>query len=68
MDVALVAFILACLRKDCVGIDAGLYPHQLASLAAMTKAENSNLGFGALRGGVLGDAPGLGKVQPLPEG
>ncbi len=41
---------------------AGLYPHQLASLKAMHKMENSNTAFGSLRGGVLGDAPGLGKT------
>lgn len=54
---------------------AGLYPHQLASLRAMHQMENNNnvgvgvgggvvgaVPFGALRGGVLGDAPGLGKT------
>ena len=45
---------------------AGLYPHQLASLRAMHKMEQSSsshhIPFGALRGGVLGDAPGLGKT------
>lgn len=51
---------------------AGLYPHQLASLRAMHQMENPNssnnnsilceVPFGALRGGVLGDAPGLGKT------
>ena len=41
---------------------AGLYPHQLASLKAMHQMENSNTAFGSLRGGVLGDAPGLGKT------
>jgi len=44
---------------------AGLYPHQLASLRAMHKMEKSShldVPFGALRGGVLGDAPGLGKT------
>ena len=40
---------------------AGLFPHQLASLQAMYRAENTNTEFGALRGGILGDAPGLGK-------
>lgn len=41
---------------------AGLFKHQLASLHAMHKAENSNTSWGSLRGGVLGDAPGLGKT------
>jgi hypothetical protein len=41
---------------------AGLYPHQLASLRAMYEMENRSNHFGALRGGVLGDAPGLGKT------
>ena len=44
---------------------AGLYPHQLASLRAMHQMEKSGqygVAFGALRGGVLGDAPGLGKT------
>ena len=40
----------------------GLFVHQLASLRAMHRAENENTSFGALRGGVLGDAPGLGKT------
>ena len=40
----------------------GLFAHQLASLGAMHRAENENTYFGALRGGVLGDAPGLGKT------
>ena len=39
----------------------GLFRHQLASLAAMRRAEESTKSYGALRGGVLGDAPGLGK-------
>ncbi|CAB9506280.1 SNF2 family N-terminal domain [Seminavis robusta] len=40
----------------------GLFPHQLASLQAMHKAENANKDYGALRGGILADAPGLGKT------
>eukprot|EP00957_Ditylum_brightwellii_P198616 15137842-Ditylum_brightwellii.AAC.1 len=40
----------------------GLFRHQLASLEAMHKAENRCTNFGALRGGILGDAPGLGKT------
>jgi hypothetical protein len=57
-------------------VKAGLFPHQLASLLAMHRAENKNntgdvddcrptsneFKFGALRGGILGDAPGLGKT------
>ncbi|KAJ8602387.1 hypothetical protein CTAYLR_004252 [Chrysophaeum taylorii] len=38
----------------------GLFRHQLASLAAMRRAEAGP--YGALRGGVLADAPGLGKT------
>lgn len=41
---------------------AGLFRHQLASLHAMHKAENTNKSWGSLRGGILGDAPGLGKT------
>ena len=41
---------------------AGLFTHQLASLRAMHRAENNKTAFGALRGGILGDAPGLGKT------
>lgn len=40
---------------------AGLFSHQLASLHAMVRAENRNKAFGALRGGILGDAPGVSK-------
>jgi hypothetical protein len=43
-------------------IGAGLFQHQLASLEVMHRAENSSRSFGALRGGILGDAPGLGKT------
>ena len=41
---------------------AGLFQHQLASLQAMHKAENADKSWGSLRGGILGDAPGLGKT------
>eukprot|EP00978_Attheya_sp_CCMP212_P003897 scaffold8315_cov50-Attheya_sp.AAC.1 len=56
---------------------AGLFQHQLASLEAMHRAENSHnfndnllegrsqfnqAEFDSLRGGILGDAPGLGKT------
>lgn len=45
---------------------AGLFPHQLASLRAMQRIENCDLNadvdFLTLRGGILADAPGLGKT------
>ena len=44
---------------------AGLFQHQLASLHSMHQAETRNRDFGALRGGILGDAPGLGKTVTL---
>ena len=50
------------LTKSDVNSGSGLFAHQLASLNAMHRAENSNTTFGTLRGGVLGDAPGLGKT------
>ena len=50
------------LTKSDVNAGSGLFAHQLASLKAMHRAENSNTNFGTLRGGVLGDAPGLGKT------
>jgi len=40
----------------------GLFKHQLASLRAMYKLENNSRKYGDLRGGILGDAPGLGKT------
>ena len=39
-----------------------LYPHQIRNLIAMKKLESSSSKFGALRGGIFGDAPGLGKT------
>ena len=41
-----------------------LFPHQIVSLRWMTAVENkiTNRAFGALRGGILADAPGLGKT------
>ena len=39
-----------------------LYPHQITSLRWMTHAESRNTDFGSLRGGILADAPGLGKT------
>ena len=48
--------------KQDLDVSAGLFPHQLASLQAMQKLENTNTAFGSLRGGILGDAPGLGKT------
>ena len=46
------------------GITRGLFPHQLASLSRMHQLENptEEAQFGHLRGGILGDAPGLGKT------
>jgi hypothetical protein len=43
-------------------VEGGLFAHQLASLRAMYEMENAHHHFGALRGGILGDAPGLGKT------
>lgn len=45
-----------------VQLGSGLFTHQLASLRAMHRAENQSKTFGSLRGGILGDAPGLGKT------
>ena len=43
-----------------------LFPHQLASLRMMWELEYpSNPSFGAVRGGILGDAPGLGKTVTM---
>ena len=42
-----------------------LHPHQNVSLRWMTQAENQTEEFGALRGGVLADAPGLGKTVTM---
>mmetsp|Transcript_47799 Transcript_47799/g.94636 ORF Transcript_47799/g.94636 Transcript_47799/m.94636 type:complete len:1169 (-) Transcript_47799:69-3575(-) len=39
-----------------------LYDHQIVSLSRMTQIENSSNDFGALRGGIFGDEPGLGKT------
>jgi hypothetical protein len=52
---------ILCTKED-RRLGAGLFRHQLASLASMHKAENNNVAFGSLRGGILGDAPGLGKT------
>ena len=52
---------ILCTESD-KKMGAGLFRHQLASLAAMNRAENNSNKFGALRGGILGDAPGLGKT------
>lgn len=48
--------------KQDLEVGAGLFPHQLASLQAMHRLENARSSFASLRGGVLGDAPGLGKT------
>ena len=42
--------------------DCKLHPHQNVSLRWMTQAENYTDQFGALRGGIIADAPGLGKT------
>ena len=43
-----------------------LFPHQLASLRKMWELENpSKPSFGDVRGGILGDAPGLGKTVTM---
>ncbi len=40
-----------------------LHDHQKVSLTAMLRMENQNIDqFGALRGGIFGDEPGLGKT------
>lgn len=39
-----------------------LHPHQVISLSKMTEIENRDQTFGALRGGVFADEPGLGKT------
>lgn len=39
-----------------------LHEHQYSSLLAMRRMENQSTKFGALRGGLLSDAPGLGKT------
>jgi hypothetical protein len=41
------------------GGGGGLFAHQLASLQAMYEVENRSNEYGALRGGIFGDAPGL---------
>jgi len=42
-----------------------LHPHQNVSLRWMTKAENYTEEFGKLRGGIIADAPGLGKTVTM---
>jgi len=42
-----------------------LYPHQNVSLRWMTQAENYTEEFGKLRGGIIADAPGLGKTVTM---
>jgi hypothetical protein len=39
-----------------------LFDHQIVSLNRMTQIENGCTDFGALRGGIFGDEPGLGKT------
>ena len=40
-----------------------LYAHQQVSLQRMLQIENQSTSFGALRGGILGDEPGLGEAS-----
>ena len=40
-----------------------LYAHQQVSLQRMLQIENQSTAFGALRGGILGDEPGLGEAS-----
>mmetsp|Transcript_5871 Transcript_5871/g.12767 ORF Transcript_5871/g.12767 Transcript_5871/m.12767 type:complete len:1099 (+) Transcript_5871:135-3431(+) len=47
---------------DDIKAGAGFFPHQLASLQSMHRAENASTEFGSLRGGIIADAPGLGKT------
>ena len=47
---------------DDIRAGAGFFPHQLASLQSMHRAENVSTEFGSLRGGIIADAPGLGKT------
>jgi hypothetical protein len=42
-----------------------LYPHQYSSLLHMAKSETQDTRFGSLRGGILGDSPGLGKTVTM---
>lgn len=42
-----------------------LFPHQKVSLRYMHILENKNKKFGEIRGGVLADAPGLGKTVTM---
>lgn len=42
-----------------------LYPHQLRSIRRMIKFEQKGRRAGLLRGGILGDAPGLGKTVTM---
>lgn len=39
-----------------------LHPHQVVSLHTMSQIENRDTNFGALRGGIFADEPGLGKT------
>ena len=48
--------------KSAIAAGFGLFAHQIASLRALTRAESRNVGFGEMRGGIFGDAPGLGKT------
>lgn len=51
--------------KSAIAAGFGLFAHQIASLRALTRAESRNVGFGEMRGGIFGDAPGLGKTAVI---
>jgi hypothetical protein len=57
-------FVIPGLFKTSYGIEnqCRLYDHQVVSLNRMTEIENASSAFGALRGGIFGDEPGLGKT------
>lgn len=57
-------FVIPGLFKTEYGMEhqCKLYDHQIVSLNRMTQIENENQDFGALRGGIFGDEPGLGKT------
>lgn len=57
-------FVIPGLFKTSYGIEnqCRLYDHQIVSLKRMTEIENASSAFGALRGGIFGDEPGLGKT------
>jgi hypothetical protein len=56
-----------CTQRICSGVYCRfqLFPHQYSSLLHMARAETRDTRFGALRGGILGDSPGLGKTVTM---